>query len=258
MRFERLLNKTEKGQILTEREIKFLAKKCGLIFTFSKGFLLIVLVGLAITGIILNQIYNQTWSQIMILCLILIGFVFGIAKLFQSKKTLINDYLFSLEEFYFQRLKEFEGFETIFTFHNFQKSGYLQNELCLFLTDGYSYFIFDDFLMETAHALPRCYKTKQNKFPMLKVLDFQNIKKRPISFQLSEIQFYQLTNYNKGKEERGDALGERFFRYTYMPLKEDYYNFCIVELEDHSVFKFGPEVYSVLKKRAPGKELKEQ
>lgn len=252
MSFSRLLNKTKKGLSLSKKEVDSLAVKLGLISSISslfiRLFLLIVLITLGI--IIFIEIENEILKYFALFIIIsLILFV----TIYKNNKHKIIKYLEAIKEFYLKRFEEFQGVESIFLIHEYQRNGYLRKNLCIFFTDGYDFYIFDDLLKETPYPLPKKFSSSKNKKPYLKIFDAEFVNKAPVYFTLSEINNYGLYEpFNDFKER--DSLGNDYRRYTFTIAKRELSNYCTIELKDKSVFKLSPEVIRILRKKASSKE----
>lgn len=252
MQLKTLIKDTSMGKCLNEKEINILASKLGL-FTNRRILIFKALIAsiLLIFGITLLVIINN-FMRFVLFALI----IFLIIMLFCYKnntKVIIN-YLEAIKGYYLNRFKDYEGFESVFLIHEFQKSGWLQNHLCILITDGYDFYIFDDFLKETAYALPRKFKAPDNKKPVLKVFDKNFVDKKPVYFKLSDINYYQLAKDFDDKFLETASLGSDYKRYSYSISNYELKNYCLLELNDHSIFKFSPEAIRILRKKAKSKE----
>lgn len=253
MRFNKLLDLTANGKCLSEKEVKQLAQKLKLVYSpFDLVIRCIISLALIIITIIIfakidNPVFGLISLGVSIVLIILIFF-------YKNNKSKIIKYLETLKEFYLKRLANYEGFETMQVAHNFQKNGFLQNKICIIVTDGYEFYIFDDMLKETEYPLPKVFRTPKNKYPVLKVLDPDFINKRPVSFMLSDIAFYQLNKpFNESMSEE-ESVAYDYQRYTYTIKSLELDNYCWLELNDRSVFKLAAEAVVLLRKKAKGKE----
>ena len=253
MNFYQLLSKTKKGEILTEKEVDILAKKLGLAESFPrlllKGLLTAIIAVLTVIGLIyIEQIAIKI--IIILVAIIIILFIF----LFKRNTALIVKYLDTVKDFYIDRLCEFEGFESMLVQHQFMKNGYLQNNLAIFATDGYVFYIFDDLLKETKYLLPKKFKAPNNKRPALKVFDKEFVRKRPVCFEAKEISYYELLNPYTVNTKEEETYGYLYRRYTYTISDNVLDNYCMLVLNDGSTFKLAPEVVVLLRKKARRKE----
>ncbi len=253
MRLSKLYSKSRRGETLTEKEVDILAKKLGITDSafslFYKILTTILFVGLVVFCLIKIKLLVL---NIIITTVLLSLLLFILLKKGNTKK--IISYLELLKDFYIERLNEFEGFETLFVEHQFMKNGYLQNNLLLIVTDGYDFYLFDDLLKETKYLLPNKFKAPNNKRPALKIFDQEFVRKRPLSFHVDEIDFYQMLKpyiYN-GKEK--ETYGYEYRRYTYTVSSNVLNNYCLLQLTDGSTFKLAPEAANLLRKKAPKKE----
>lgn len=252
MRLRQLFNKTRRGETLTEKEVDILASKLQLNESFSslglKILLSIVVVLLVITGLIcINYIIFQV--IIVILGLSLIIFIF----VKKNKKPVIK-YLEILKDFYIDRLCEYEGFENMLVQHQYMKNGYLQNNLAIFATDGYVFYIFDDFLKETRYLLPAQFKGPNNKRPALKIFNQEFVRKRPVCFEVNEINYFELYDPKLPDIKENESYGCIYRRYTYTITNNILDNYCLLVLNDGSTFKLAPEAVILLRKKASKKE----
>lgn len=253
MTFSQLLNKTKRGETLTDIEVEVLAKKLGLTESFIsltfKIILTTVIIVLAIFGIV-NV--NNDVLRIIFICvaIVLITLLFVI----KGNTGRIVKYLEVLKDFYIDRLCEYEGFESILVQHQYMKNGYLQNTLAIFATDGYDFYIFDDLLKETEYLLPRRFKSKNNKRPAIKIFDQEFVRKRPVCFKTNEINYYQLAKPFIGLPQEKETYGFEYRRYTFTIKSDVLNNYCLLELNDGSTFKLAPEAVVLLRKKAKNKE----
>lgn len=248
-----LLNKTKRGEVLTSKEIDILAKKLKLsdsIFPLIIRIILTTLICVLMAIGLANIEYLIVKILIVILAIALILFIF----FFRGNTKDIISYLDALKGFYAGRLCEYDDFDTILVQHQFMKNGYLQNSLAIFATDGYSFYIFDDLLKETKYLLPRKFKGPNNKRPALKVLDQEFVRKRPVCFEVNEIDYYQLLKPFTSNEKEDKSYGEVYKRYTYTISDITLDNYCLLVLKDGSSFKLAPDVVTLLRKSAKRKE----
>ena len=124
----------------------------------------------------------------------------------------------------------------------------------ILLTDGYDFYLFDDFLKATEYRLPFKFKSSNNPRPTLKVINQEFIHKRPIYFKLKEIDYFQLHKPVELDLKEKENYGFEYRRYTYTPVKEELSNYCLLVLEDGSSFKLDCEVVALLRRRANKKE----
>lgn len=253
MRFNKILSLTRKGETLTDKQIDSLA--CHLKLKFSTFNLLlksiISIVVLSITVYCFIKIDKLIVNMIILsISIILILLIFLIKN--NTKKIIL--YLDALKEFSLKKYSEFEGIELLLVQHQFQKNGYLQNDLAIIIADKYDFYIFDDFLKETKYLLPNKFKSNINKQPALKVINPEFVNKRPVHFKLDEIAYYSLVKpFNQSKKIKVN-LGSDYYRYTFTPLKFELDNYCMLVLEDGSTFKLGEETITLLRKKAIAKE----
>ena len=253
MRLNDILNKTKRGETLTEKETDFLAQKLGLVDSISslgiKIILTVLICVLAAIGLI-NVEYIVFKVLIGIIAVILIFVVF----LFKKNTYKIVNYLELLKKFYIDRLCEYEGFENILVQHQYMKNGYLQSNLAIFATDGYDFYIFDDLLKETRYLLPSNFKGPNNKRPALKIFDKEFVRKRPVCFHVNEIAYYQLFSQTLPNIKEDESYGCIYRRYTFTISDLVLDNYCLLVLNDGSTFKLAPEAVTLLRKKARKKE----
>lgn len=253
MTFSQLLAKSRKGETLTEKEVNILAKKLGLIDSLPTLMIKILLTTIVIVGAIIGVVLvedNIIRIIIGVVALLLLVLIY----LIKSNTRRIVRYLETLKDFYIDRLCEYEGFESVLVQHTYMKNGYLQNSLAIFATDGYDFYIFDDLLKETEYLLPRKFKAKNNPRPALKIFNQEFVRKRPVCFKASDINFYQLLKPYVGSIKEKETYGYEYRRYTYTIKSDVMNNYCILELNDGSTFKLAPEVIMLLRKKATKKE----
>ena len=253
MQLKKLLSLTKKGEILNKKQIDLLAICLGL--RYSTNILIFKsIISIGILGFSLfcfKMINNKTINTVIFLmCIVLIVSLFVVK--FRRRNIIL--YLEALKDFYLKKFQEFEGMESTFVRHQFQKNGYLQNDLAILITDGYEFYIFDDFLKETIYELPRKYKSSLNKHPMLKTINPEFVNKRPVHFKLNEIAYYSLVKPYVLDKVIKTNLGNDYFRFTYISPKYELENYCLLLLEDGSAFKLGEDVVTLLRKKAPKKE----
>lgn len=253
MTFSQLLGKSKRGEILTEKEVEILAKKLGITESFGSLTLKIILTTLTIVLAIIG-IVNVEYAVLRIIFIVLALVLITVIYLIKGNTGRIVKYLEALKDFYIDRLCEYEGFESVLVQHQYMKNGYLQNTLAIFATDGYDFYIFDDFLKETEYLLPRKFKSINNKRPALKVFDQEFVRKRPICFKANEINYYQLLKPFIGLPKEKESYGFEYRRYTYTIKSDVLSNYCLLELNDGSTFKLAPEVVVLLRKKAKKKE----
>jgi hypothetical protein len=253
VKLKKLLNLTKKGEILNNSQINSLAVCLGLRYSTSiLIFKSIISIGiLSISLMCFLKINNLVLNLIIFcICIILIILLF----LINTRKKNILIYLETLKEFYLKKFNDFEGMESTLVRHQFQKNGYLQNDLAILITDGYDFYIFDDILKETEYKLPKKYKSNLNKKPMLKVFNPEFLNKRPVHFKLNEIAYYSLVKPFVLDKVIKTNLGNDYFRFTYINPKFELDNYCLLLLEDGSTFKLGEDVVTLLRKKALKKE----
>ena len=253
MSFSKLINKTKKGETLSEKEVNELARHLGLKETFFSMFfkILLILVVSVICGYLVINI-NIAALQIIFSVISLVIIVFIL--LTKGNTSKIIKYLEVVQEFYIDRLCEYEGFESVFVQHQFVKNGYLQNTLAIFASDGYEFYIFDDLMKETMYRLPFRFSCPINKRPCLKIFDQEFVRKRPICFQASEIDYYQMYKPYVGDFKEKLTYGYEFRRYTFTVTNMNLNNYCLLVLKDGSTFKLAPEAVVLLRKKAKKKE----
>ena len=253
MRLSQLLNKTKKGETLTEKEIDILAKKLGIVDSVFVIILKIIiwLAVLALGIFLAVLIKSDVFNWILVFVLLGLGvFLF----LYRVNTAKIVKYLEVVKEFYIERLCDYEGFESMLVQHQYMKNGYLQNNLAIFATDGYVFYLFDDLLKETSYLLPRKFKGPNNKRPALKVFDQEFVKKRPVCFEVKEIAYYELNNPAIPDTKENESYGCIYRRYTYTIKDTFLSNYCLLVLTDGSTFKLAPEAVTLLRKKAKKKE----
>ena len=201
----------------------------------------------------INTIMTNEITLKIIISIILL-FLLIIVLFFKCNTKKIVSYLDVLKDFYIERLCEYEGFENIFVQHQFMKNGYLQNNLVIFATDGYDFYIFDDLLKETKYLLPNKFKAPNNKRPALKIFDQEFVRKRPVYFHVNEISYYKLLKPYIPDLKEEETYGYEYRRYTYTATSNRLDNYCLLELEDGSTFKLAPEAIVLLRKKAKQKE----
>lgn len=253
MRLNQLLNKTKKGETLTGKEIDILAKKLGLV---DSVFVIVVkiiiwLVFLALGIYLAVIINNDVFEWILLFVLLGLGVFLILYKVNTSK---IVKYLETVKEFYIERLCDYEGFESMLVQHQYMKNGYLQNNLAIFATDGYVFYLFDDFLKETIYLLPNKFKGPNNKRPALKVFNQEFVNKRPVCFEIKEIAYYELNNPVIPDIKENESYGCIYRRYTFTIKDTFLSNYCLLVLNDGSTFKLAPEAVTLLRKKAKKKE----
>lgn len=253
MRLKKLLNLTKKGETLNNNQITLLANYLGLRYSTSillfKSIISLGIIGFSIFCFV--KINNPVVNFIIfIVCIILVILLF----LINTKRKNIIIYLDTLKEFYLNKFSDFEGMESTFVRHQFQKNGYLQNDLAILITDGYDFYIFDDIFKETEYQLPRKYKSSLNKNPTLKIINQEFVNKRPVHFKLNEIAYYSLVKPFVFDKAVKVNLGNDYYRFTYISPKFELDNYCLLLLEDGSTFKLGEDVIGLLRKKAPTKE----
>lgn len=253
MKFRKILNMTKKGESLNNSQIESLAIYLGLRYSTNillfKGIIALGILGLVIFGLIKvdNLVFDMVISLVGFALIILLFLI-----RFRRKNILI--YLETLKEFYLNKFNEFEGMESIFVRHQFQKNGYLQNDLAILITDGYDFYIFDDIFKETLYCLPLRYRSSLNKKPMLKVINPEFVNKRPVHFKLNEIAYYSLVKPFVSDKKVKINFGNDYYRFTYISPKFELDNYCLLLLEDGSSFKFGEDAITFLRKKSPKKE----
>ena len=253
MRLSQLLDKTRNGETLTDKEIDILAKKLGIVDSSSVITFKIIIwflfmgLGIFLAVIINNDIF---W---WILLFVLLGL--ALFLLFYKVNTnKIVKYLEVVKEFYIERLCDYEGFESMLVQHQYMKNGYLQNNLAIFATDGYVFYLFDDLLKETSYLLPKKFKGPNNKRPALKVFNPEFVNKRPVCFEISEIAYYELNNPAIPDTKENESYGCIYRRYTFTLNDLFLKNYCLLVLNDGSTFKLAPEAVTLLRKKAKKKE----
>lgn len=253
MRLSKLYEKTKRGETLTEVEVDILAKKLRLTdsaFTLTYKVLATILIVVLTVFVFATVEYLFVKILMLVIALALLALVF----LFKGNTRKIVAYLEILKDFYIDRLCEYEGFENVFVQHQYMKNGYLQNNLAIFATDGYDFYIFDDLLKETKYLLPRKFKSPNNKRPALKIFDQEFVRKRPICFHANEIAYYQMFKPYIGDVREKETYGYEYRRYTYTISSNTLTNYCLLELADGSTFKLAPEAVVLLRKKAKKKE----
>ncbi len=253
MRLSKLYSKSRKGETLTDLEVDILAKKLGLKDSFfSLAYKIIMTILIVFIEVFCLITIEYLVLNIIISVLLFAFLIFVLVYKCNTKK--IISYLEVLKDFYIERLCEYEGFENIFIQHQFMKNGYLQNNLAIFATDGYDFYIFDDLLKETKYLLPRKFKAPNNKRPALKIFDSEFVRKRPVCFHINEISYYQLLKPYIPDLKEEETYGYEYRRYTYTVTSNTLNNYCLLELEDGSTFKLAPEAVVLLRKKAKMKE----
>ena len=253
MSLVKLYNLTKKGETLSKKQVDSLASKLGIIHSAYALAFRIILSLLLLFVIILCFIKID--NDVVNIIVLLLGLV-SIASIFILKfnEQKIISYLKVLQDFYVSKFSDYEGFESIFVQHQYQRNGYLQNTLAILITDGYDFYLFDDIFKETEYLLPRKFKSDNNKKPTLKIVNPEFVNKRPVYFKLEEISYYSLLKPFVGDATEKNNLGYEFRRYTYTPLKFELDNYCLLMLEDGSAFKLSPDVVFLLRKKASRKE----
>ena len=253
MRLSLLLNKTRNGETLTDKEIDILAKKLNVtdsVFVISyKVILSVIVLVLAIFGLV--NIDNNVIKWIIVVVGVVLVFLIFLLK---NNTSNIVKYLEVVKEFYIERLCEYEGFENMLVQHQYMKNGYLQNNLAIFASDGYLFYLFDDLMKETRYLLPGKFKGPNNKRPALKVFDPEFVRKRPLSFEVSEIAYYELNNPILPDMKENEDYGCVYRRYTFTITNIVLTNYCLLVLNDGSTFKLAPEAITLLRKKAKKKE----
>lgn len=257
MRLGKLYNLTKNGETLNKKQVDDLAKKIGLIYSpFSLVFRIILSVLILLVVILSFINVDNLGFNIVVMIIGLLSIIMVFVLSFNEQK--IVSYLLTLQEFYVNHFNEYEGFESIFVQHQYQRNGYLQNTLAILITDGYDFYLFDDIFKETEYLLPRRFKSSNNKKPTLKIINQEFVNKRPVSFKLEEIAYYSLLKPFVGDAQEKNTLGYEFRRYTYTPLKFELENYCLIMLEDGSSFKLSPDVVLLLRKKASKKEREQE
>lgn len=241
-----------KGCSLSEAEEKELAEYLGLRISKKKAGILIgmtvVFIPLLAFFLGLFSLYDGSTIITVILILLYIGaFLFYTVGSF--KKRCI-DYLKAIDEYYNEVLRIHEGSEVVFTWFIPNPESYLTKKSILFITDSYYFYLREDMLKQTNYFLNRRFITKYCKFPVLKVFDPDSLSKREYSFKLSEINSYHLVG-----EVIESAEHERIEEFTHVFEKQLFESYIEIELKNYQTIKVGTNVYSILKKIIPLKEV---
>lgn len=243
--------KVDSGNALNEKEINKLAEYIGVKPSYLKiivsilAIIIWIFIFLIFIGVFSFYKGNYVLAWIFFFSYLIIFSVINFR--FYDKRFQI--YLSCIDLYYKKTLKEHSEMQKIYTRNIPSPDSYIVKNSVLLLTDGYYFYVREDFLLQTKWFLNKKYKTKYNPYPLLKVLDSQSIGKREVMFKLSDIESYEIIG-----EYTLDFDHNLFEEYLHVFDLPSYENYILIEMKDKKTWKFGCNVYEVLKDIIPLRE----
>lgn len=284
MHFNDLMDKVRKGEILNSEEENKLYWYLGFKGKTLRTIICLLIIGVGVFGIVIScgnnfimtskNFYLLSFSSIVVAA----GFFFLIVR---NKTKKIVEYLSAIDEYFTLRFRKYQGFLNRYVDYKIIPSNtYLSKEKVHFLTDGFNFVIYDDILKDTKYKLPRIFRNKLAKNPMLRIYDPNTFEKSRVSFEMTDVKNFRLrgdriteTEFKTKKSFLG-FLGYvltgkgivwlftrniisgiwKFSPYTATKTTINDNRYTLLVLNNETTFKFGPEVYDLLLETIPQKE----
>ena len=252
MYYDNIIEKTKRGEPLTNREIKFLKTDIGLVIPAYKLILYILAILLGVILIFcsfgITDLYARNIYFLIMGCFI---FSWGATKIiFRNSIVMIDDYLAAIHTYYETFKSQYSDMRFTFSLHIPSPYEYLVKKQVLVFSDGYLFIIYDDFLMDTSYLLGHSSLINDDNPNVIKVFDPNTVHKEPLIFKINEIESYALVH-------KTTALKKDL--YIYDPyinthLNFDYFDYCKIKLISGRTFHFGNNMYLLLREFIPKKE----
>lgn len=244
----KLLYKARNGIPYTERNLKSLLGYLGLSrYLLQKIFFpLFILSGIVVIIIACGGFNLKPIYPLIILGVFLIIFPFVVHFMVPYKKRRIK-YLDSLEYFYKERFKNFEGYDLVLAGYFKDINSKLNKNNVLVFSDSYKFIIYDEPLIQTFVNLNLSSDT--NSQEILKVIDKDALYTKPIEFMISDILSYEL---------HGNICNPsytKYYLYTKVFNQLNFDNYVLITLKNHEEIKLTTNVYNMLKKAVPKLEV---
>lgn len=249
MSLSELLNHISEGACLSEGEVYTLATQLRLVNNNAIKKIKVI------TGLILFIISVICFFAFDVFVGILVGIIsIVIIYLMFQKRTnivLITDYLDCVKKYYSTRFSDYCDFKLIPVVRDCFVEGENENRLCYLFSDGYEFYLFDDFLTDTEFELPKEFKTTFVNKPILKVFDANFIDKNPIFFKITDIVFYKANIAEK--YHAINSYGE-YDLYTKSYKKSELTSYVWLKLFNNQSYKFDVKILDFLRSVAKEKE----
>ncbi len=247
--FDKIKNNLE----LTEKEIKYLAEELGSKMSLKRKILFFVHAIMILFLCILPFLFfdNKVFPYLFILPItyLLLAFFFDKKNPFNDR---IREYFHLIDQIYREKLSNYEGYKIFLTANIPNTSNHLSKDTIMFISDGYNFICYNDFLNKTKYSLIK-YKDGLKIHRILKVIDPKAVDNKPLIFKLQEIESYKLVK----KIDTMFIHNYDYKEYSLALSNLEYKNIIEIELKNHKILKFGENVLEILRNSAPLKEIKD-
>jgi len=247
--FYKIIYKTSNGIYLNDNDEKYLLNCLG--FKRSLRFYLYILINiiLNVTIIIFASGFVVKRNNYLLLILIL---TIPSAIIFLHHYYLKNQklYYLALDDYIKSEFDDFLNYSNYYTYV-YDKDNLLDKSIVtnnvFFITNGYEFYVYNDFLEERDYYLKRLFKKKNNESPKLKVIARK--KEKALTFYLKDIEEYYV--YDK----KAKISDKNYDPVTKVFSIEERKKYTSLKLKNGIEYCFGPEIYLCLKKYCPIGEI---
>lgn len=254
----KVLQKTANKEELTKKDIKqlltYLGIKPSLLIKVSyvlNFFIVIVLCSLA-----LGFIGNIDYTKFKYAILLPIGYVVIIVVVYAfiiSYKKSIESYYEVIDDLYKEKLNEYEGYSIVITPYFVSPNSILQKKEAIVICDGYSFIIYEDFLLPTPYMMKHIKKTDKRP-AVLKIIDSSSINKKPEIVKFEDIESYKGVLDKKA----GVEYDYQLFDYHHIMPPSAFNRFVEIIFKDGTKMKLGYNVLEMLRNSIPLLEAKDE
>lgn len=245
-----ILHKTKKGEALDSVDYKRLLVYLGIKRSVNVILLIILLTLIAISAILI-QIMLENFIHILITLAIYLVLVISVH--YSPKDYLYNLqlYLKALDEFYDEKFAPYYGYYVFRTSNIVVPEKAAKNPNIFFLSNGYEFIIYEDFLKNTSIEL-KGISANEHEYHILRVINENTVNNKPLIFKPEEI-----SSYFEVVEARFQANVDYGYKNHTLkfPLSE-YKNYVEILLVDNSILRLGRSVLDVLRTYLPTKEIR--
>ncbi len=259
MWFRALLLKIETGQVLTEKQEKWLAAKLGIIPSFMRTFVQVILFVAASIFLLIGLIGGKKpFSSVTSYIIAGISIVGLIIYIFLPKRFKIIKYLKAIDRFYETKFSQYDNFDLYYIGQHVNPHiKELQANKIYLLTDKYHYLFIDDYFKDTKYKMPN-YLTNRKEPVYLRVIDENKTDYSKMMVRLEDVELFYLTCHEV-------PLKKPFKRKKYVNYYNNFFNqnlsmdehcMVILKMRGGLIFRLSYDVYQVFVEGMPHKERK--
>lgn len=250
--FNKIIYKTSNGIYLNAMDERYLLNCLGLkhSFRFYLYIFLNVMIDLSLI-IVAFGAFND--PHLFLLWIVFLGIPVWTFYLYHYYTKNQKQYYRALNDYIKSEFDDFENYSNYYTYV-YDKENLLDKNIItdsvFFITNGYEFYIYNDFLEATNYYLNSYFKSKHNDNPRLKVIARR--KEKALAFYLKDIDEYFVY------EKKGNIEKYNFDPLTKVFSAIETKKYTSLKLKNGMEYKFGPEIFLCLKKYCPIGEIKNE